>query len=662
MDFRQKITLHFLIYITLCSVAFAQVVEIPDPNLRDAVREALNIAGRDVPLTQPLLRTRLTRLDAPDRGIADLTGLEFAGKLTWLSIVGNPITDFSPIAGLTNLETLYMWWTPISDISPLANLTNLRSLNAAGCDIVDISPLANLTQLEYVNLRHNKIADIQPLAGLTLLRHLQLNSNQISDVNSLAKLSHLEVLEIQNNRIADHSPLDTLSLTHFVYDQSCEVPPLPLQPRLENRTFPSVFAAWGGIGWSPVLNQPHLSDLEQMSQHDLYFCCLMFGQHFFNTGVSWEVRGDLGGAEQLRDDYIALNPNMIFLAGIEFRAALLSEYPENWPYWLRDAQGNIVDAGQSDGFIDFTHPGFQDRMVAQAVAISKCGLYDGVMIDWWNDKGPLLVTYNPHKKYRGHEVEMQAKINILERIRAETRSDFLIIGNVNQDKLPRTGQYINGGFMETGVPADHGPEGDEGLRKIESTLLWAEQNMRQPRINALEGWGFPGEPPASPANLRWMRVFTTLSLTHSDCYVLFNVGDGGHTHYWYGFWDADLGHPVGAKTQLYDNRDGLYMREYTNGWAVYNHSGEAQIITLPEEVQGVASGVVNSEHPLPNLDGEMYLRVKPKNPADVNGDGVVNIFDLTIVAQGFGTDKPEADVNGDGVVNVFDLVFVANQF
>ena len=489
-----------------------------------------------------------------------------------------------------------------------------------------------------------------------------MNSNQISDVNSLAKLSHLEVLEIQNNRIADHSPLDTLSLTHFVYDQSCEVPPLPLQPRLENRTFPSVFAAWGGIGWSPVLNQPHLSDLEQMSQHDLYFCCLMFGQHFFNTGVSWEVRGDLGGTEQLRDDYIALNPNMIFLAGIEFRAALLSEYPENWPYWLRDAQGNIVDAGQSGGFIDFTHPGFQDRMVAQAVAISKCGLYDGVMIDWWNDKGPLLVTYNPHKEYRGHEVEMQAKINILERIRAETRSDFLIIGNVNRDKLPRTGQYINGGFMETGVPAYHGPEGDEGLRKIESTLLWAEQNMRQPRINALEGWGFPGEPPASPANLRWMRVFTTLSLTHSDGYVLFNVGDGGHTHYWYGFWDADLGHPVGAKAQLYDNRDGLYMREYTNGWAVYNHSGEAQIITLPEEVQGVASGVVNSEHPLPNLDGEMYLRVKPKNPADVNGDGVVNIFDLTIVAQGFGTDKPEADVNGDGVVNVFDLVFVANQF
>ena len=47
------------------------------------------------------------------------------------------------------------------------------------------------------------------------------------------------------------------------------------------------------------------------------------------------------------------------------------------------------------------------------------------------------------------------------------------------------------------------------------------------------------------------------------------------------------------------------------------------------------------------------------NPADVNGDGAVNILDLVVVAQGLGTDKPEADVNRDGVVNVLDLVQVA---
>ena len=54
--------------------------------------------------------------------------------------------------------------------------------------------------------------------------------------------------------------------------------------------------------------------------------------------------------------------------------------------------------------------------------------------------------------------------------------------------------------------------------------------------------------------------------------------------------------------------------------------------------------------------------MKPKNPADVNEDGVVNIFDLTLVAQAIGTDSLEGDVNGDGAVNVFDLVIVANEF
>ncbi len=50
---------------------------------------------------------------------------------------------------------------------------------------------------------------------------------------------------------------------------------------------------------------------------------------------------------------------------------------------------------------------------------------------------------------------------------------------------------------------------------------------------------------------------------------------------------------------------------------------------------------------------------------DVNGDGVVNILDLVMVARHIGTEKrsnPRVDVNGDGVVNIQDLVIVANNF
>ncbi len=52
-----------------------------------------------------------------------------------------------------------------------------------------------------------------------------------------------------------------------------------------------------------------------------------------------------------------------------------------------------------------------------------------------------------------------------------------------------------------------------------------------------------------------------------------------------------------------------------------------------------------------------------QNPADVNGDGMVNIQDLVLVSLSFGQmGKNSADVNADGVVNIADLVLVAGAF
>ena len=179
------------------------------------------------------------------------------------------------------------------------------------------------------------------------------------------------------------------------------------------------------------------------------------------------------------------------------------------------------------------------------------------------------------------------------------------------------------------------------------------------------------EPPDGPNNLRWMRAFTTLSLTHSDGYVLYTDGLNDfdtwrreypdHAHLWHDFWDANLGSPVGRQAQQYQNVEGLFIREFTNGWAVYNRSGEAQTITLTASATPVSdrgNNAASLTHLIPDLDGEIYLTTK--GLADVNGDGAINVLDLVQIANGFGKSAP--DPNGDGAVNILDLVFVAQHF
>jgi parallel beta-helix repeat protein len=65
-------------------------------------------------------------------------------------------------------------------------------------------------------------------------------------------------------------------------------------------------------------------------------------------------------------------------------------------------------------------------------------------------------------------------------------------------------------------------------------------------------------------------------------------------------------------------------------------------------------------------DGTIEV-VEPGNP-DVNGDGIVDIVDVVIVALAFGSEpgdpnwNPVADLNGDSIVDIVDIVLVAIHF
>jgi hypothetical protein len=49
-------------------------------------------------------------------------------------------------------------------------------------------------------------------------------------------------------------------------------------------------------------------------------------------------------------------------------------------------------------------------------------------------------------------------------------------------------------------------------------------------------------------------------------------------------------------------------------------------------------------------------------PGDVNGDGHVDVTDLSVLLSNYGTTNAVADVNKDGVVDVFDLSILLSHY
>lgn len=631
----------------------------PDPNLRQAVRQKLEIDANT-----PLTKADMLQLVALDTYRVQLT---------------EKISDLRGLESAINLELLILAQNRIQDIRPLANLKKLTFLDLGGNAISDISPLAGLVNLEVLGLWSNKIVDISPLAGLVNLKDLALENNQISDASPLVGLTNLEYISFhRGNEGSVLSTLPASKLKEFGFDEVCDLPGVPIRERVENREYPSIFSAWENI-----INLPELSWNERMAYHDLRWNSLLFGLAWVPTPEGVKNFLHVESAKEEWDEMLALNPNMIFIVSMNYQAENPDKYPEDWPYWVRDEFGNRIEVDGEPFLIDFTLPEPQDQIVQRAVEIAKCGLYDGIFLDWWEE---WWHDDDPTHRYYANDVG-KAAITLLRRIREgvdEVRDDFLIIANTLRSKAPHSAPYLNGTFMETQPGYTH-----EELAEIESTLLWSEQHFQEPRINCLEGWGEPTEPLDSPRNQQWMRLFTAMSLTHSNGSVslgtslradhthLYEILPGHsethtqgirhehvHQHFWYSFYEAPLGRPIGGdetKGQLYENTEGLFIREFTNGWAVYNRSSKEQQIQFSEKVKGVASGLTATAHTIPDLDGEIYLKAAEiRNPTDVNGDGTVNILDLVAVANAFG--KTDPDINGDGTVNILDLVVVANAF
>ncbi len=418
---------------------------------------------------------------------------------------------------------------------------------------------------------------------------------------------------------------------------------LSAMEKVQTRSLPSITAPWAE--W--FVNKHHLSYTEMRASHDLFWSP-EFGLRFQRTDGGVSLIGDWIEARRRQEALLDLNPNMILLLEIDMRGTdpespfLKELYSSDDFPWVRDDSGEMIRGAPAEQYtnllIDFTHPIAQDIIVDQAIAVAKSGLWDGILFSYWDEKRVVL------KGYRSDAAEQNARRSILQRIREAVEDDFLIIVG-GTGKLRFGTPYINGLILYSDYQ-DFSNDERTGLMELESNLLWAAENLREPRINYLQAEGIGSELPLSPTNKQAMRCLTTLSLTHSDGYFLYTMGiDWGeehrhddfywnyphkhtnweywnqHTHshdtflhahggahYWYDFWDAELGQPVDGKGQLYRGRNGLFIREFTNGWVVYNRSGKEQQVQLPMQATGVASRISSTSHVVHDLDGEIFIK------------------------------------------------------
>lgn len=367
-------------------------------------------------------------------------------------------------------------------------------------------------------------------------------------------------------------------------DHTCGADELSLQQRIERRIFPSVFQAW-----SPADNLPSEDKHQTLARHDLIWS----GPGLFSLRWNNKYPGLADGfiAESIkkglafRKMLLRMNPNMVLIAEVRYRDASKSYLPESHRWWLRGTDGRLVAGWDEGGFpcLDFHNPEFRQQVAKQSEAMVESGVVDGVMLDWWSDD--------------------PSRLALIQAVRRAVGDRALIIANANDRMTPQTAPYINGYFMES-----YRSKTAQDWKRIADTLVWAEKNLRSPRVNCLETWFHK-----SRDDLNLMRATTTLALTMSDGYCLFSdpnpLPTADHLHNWYPFWDKSLGRPIGKGRSA---PNGTTIRDFENGTVVFNPMGNASVTVRFEDARkSHATGQTGLTHQLRSPDGDIYLRKTP---------------------------------------------------
>lgn len=131
----------------------------------------------------------------------DIKNLKYMKNITGIILSSNKLTDLSPLAELTQLESLTFHDNNVSDISFAKKLTKLKVFGAGNNGIKDISALKGHSELEELWLYGNNISDISALKGCKKIKRVDFANNRITDLTPLCSSKGIIDIRATNNRL-----------------------------------------------------------------------------------------------------------------------------------------------------------------------------------------------------------------------------------------------------------------------------------------------------------------------------------------------------------------------------------------------------------------------------------------------------------------------------
>ena len=667
------------------------VIQIPDPNLRRAIAQALG-KGPNAPITVEDMEGLGTRFEAADRNIQDLTGLQFAINLRYLQLDGNEISDLSPLASLINLRDLRLHDNPLSDISPVRGLINLTRLEFDESSVSDISPVRSLTNLTYLEFDRTLVSDISPVRGLTNLTYLEFHGALVSDLSPITELTNLEQLTFEVRHVSDLSPISRLGNVKRIHFGDLDGLPFNLS-----------FLAG-------------LTNLEEISMHDgdrldlTPLAGLTRLRELFITSSGISDISALAGLTELTRIDLANNEisDISPLAGLTnlkwvilrenqiSDLALANRIRANIPTFVWHDNPGFPEVGPTiEGpwlwvVLRNTSPSTKDLLseasggAVTEIEIATHGAIEGQPLgdDVWTFRSLPPTGWNNVEKMLGDRINGATIYGTVSLHSPRQQVKTLYVGSHNEFRVWLNGELIHDslryhasfGYTHT-VPVT--------LKQGRNVLLVAA------RAQYNSHFGFEPGTEYTVANPGVSYTFSKSPIHREDTFTL-NIG--ARDVFDMAGWQFDIAFDPSALEAISVTEGGfLKMGSQTlfQGGTINNAAGKIEgfsvirlstrgasgtgtlvQVTFKAKAAGetrvalekVQFGAITGEH-LPAGPHEIRFTVEGQlATGDVNRDGRVSVLDLILIAQQLGrrvAAGSPVDLNGDGVVSILDLILTA---